>query len=339
MSFDKLVLVQLSDTHFSDDPNSTGLNEPRGQEGHDVSLVTALANALDNVWARHNITDPLQRHVVLTGDLSRFGIVAEFRTAMNILLGYIPVPGLPQIAGIQSVLGLGLVDIFMIPGNHDHWAGRPSAWLNYGAHNPAIFGVQPDPDAPFVQTPWNGTIPSQHGHFELRLYGVDSNSGHAGKERNYSSGGRISRDELARLSVMMSSEKPDRKRIRAILCHHSLGRDIWEPAGPLDAQSVRTLLSISARHGVAAILTGHTHRMFQKARKARSGKTPREVWERRAASALQGPAEPGCNGFLVHILTLEDSATDRVQWNTDEYRWTMSGFARVAGDTPTTAFY
>lgn len=330
MSIDQIVLVQISDPHCAAEILNSTFSWVPGQSGHDVLLMDALALAMDDVWTHFGLRSRDDLYLVMSGDLSRFGLPEEFATGVALFHGFLPSPGTHPSMGIGT--GLSMQRLLLIPGNHDHWGGRPRLLINYGAHNPRIYGSLSTPRAPFEPLPWRFRMTSTMQGFRLHLYGLDSNSGLEGKTHNVRAGGCINPAEIARLHRMILDEQPSNQRVlRAITLHHPVTRDWHEPLlGPLDRPSWKLLHPLIAKHGITALLTGHTHRTCHE--RYGPGREMRRFacWEHRAPTVLQGPAALGKQGFLVHRLTNE-KGSPYISWLTEEYTWDGTRFMLVTG--------
>ncbi|HRJ49351.1 MAG: metallophosphoesterase [Phycisphaeraceae bacterium] len=316
MTHDRIVLVHVSDPHCAGILNNKWFGDVPALSGHDVLLAEALPNAMQDAAARHGLESPDDLVVAMTGDLTHYGTADQFSVGREIL---------------SSAGKITSRRVFMIPGNHDHWDGRPRWLVDVGAYNAAIFASSGREPAPFESTPWRAVVPSSGGGFHLHLYGVDSNSGLVRHRYNLPAVGRIADSEFARLWNAMKAEGSDGAGpvIRVLLCHHSMTRELTCPwVGPLDEQSRNRILA-TWRFGVLdAALTGHTHHFHEREYRPDPGVDRGSFWERRSASVLKGRATAGKQGFFVHVLT-KDPGTGQVDWIAERYLWDGSRFSLV----------
>lgn len=104
-----LSILHISDLHVAGELFRPERGLPRP---HDPDLFVAL----DGYWR----AEPAD-YVVATGDISTDGQVQSLETARQFLYGSVPRPGTSQ------AIGLRLADparLFLVPGNHDRYAGR-----------------------------------------------------------------------------------------------------------------------------------------------------------------------------------------------------------------------
>jgi hypothetical protein len=322
---DQIVLVHCSDMHFQSRFDSAGDGFFKGWRSHSVTLCRGFQAALR--LAQQNLklpaTTPL--YVLMSGDLSAFGSYGDFAAGHAYFRGKRPL----NLDRPVFELGLGLPNhlLRMIPGNHDHWKGRPLPI--HRRHNAGLFPTQ------FRTTPW-WDHHLVEGDLRVDLFGVDSNSAMRegrlrGRWDTSLARGRISDDELRKLdsALKASAQATDIPcRIRVVMVHHSFS----VPPQLLEAQqlhrmSARMLLYLARKHRVSAFLTGHVHTSDIKllAVHEHGG-----CWEFRSATTVQGPERhQEENGFFIHQIV---RVGRRVWWRLWQYVWAPGIGAFINGD-------
>jgi 3',5'-cyclic AMP phosphodiesterase CpdA len=316
----KIVLAHISDLHFGSrilNDRFTGIPH---RIGHDKVLALGLMTALEDLPVHSQINDPI--NVVVSGDLTRAGSESEFAVAHTLLRS---TARLTQVAP-PDFLGYSIADdqFASVPGNHDQYGAGFMA-----TQNPAVTGVH------FEVTPWHRRFIDSNDQVTLDLFGIDTNSGFilVPQGGNVLAWGGISSQQFTQLENLLIANLPVQGRtVRALMMHHSLsyrsgtvGALVWMSA--LLPFSKLRLERICANHGIAAILTGHTHTMLCKQLQARTtGGTQRTFWELRSWSTLVGPRK--INGFLAHEIS--NNPRGGVSWDTYAYPWRSGSFRRQA---------
>jgi hypothetical protein len=315
-TMNRLLIVHFSDIHLgggivgtrvaSWGPN-TGLN------GHELLLCEKLERAVIQLSVRDFPLEAEERlHYVASGDLTRIGSDNDYYLSYTYLLGRWVEHRLAQ---RQTGLQIPVVDLYSVPGNHDHWNAYPGG-LRPPAYNSAIFPGY------FEPTPWRHTLRPASGAMALELFGVDSNEGLRNSKHNLRARGVLSANELKTLDALLyqsvvDEQKDGTPRIRAIVCHHAFtNQGGLLSAGPLDPQSVQDLLKLAHKYAVAAVLTGHTH--YFESKDYPDPATGNVVWELRSASTTQMDPQPQPQGFWLHEIQLSGS---RIGWNAWKYQW------------------
>jgi hypothetical protein len=270
---DRILLFHLSDLHFGS--GFLGTSDPRvGLGGHEIGLCEPLQLALKEApFEDFHITQEDKLVYFIGGDLTRSGSLHDFQLVFTALFSQLE--WFKDLTGtVDAVeLGLTLADTYSIPGNHDHWKGKPVQLYPYPIFPPAYHaGIFPDLMA---TTPWRQPIPSANGKFILELFGIDSSEGLRGQSTNFRARGKLSQEELhgvknpaggvvrkgleQLLDDARSAEAADHvPRLRAVGCHHSFGnRNGLADAWPLDGNSITNLLQLCRKFKVHAVLTGH----------------------------------------------------------------------------------
>jgi hypothetical protein len=279
-----------------------------------------LMTALEDLPVHCQTTELV--NVLVSGDLTRVGNESEFAVAHTLLRSSARLTLVPP----PDLLGYSVADdqFASVPGNHDQYGAGFMAALN-----PALTGVH------FEVTTWHRRFVDSNDEVTLDLFGIDTNSGFipAPPGWNLPAWGAISNQQLTQLENLLNANPPVQgPTVRALMMHHSLsyfggpvGSLIWTSA--ILPFSRPRLRMICANHGVAAILTGHTHTMLCKPLQARSSGGARHTfWELRCWSTLVGPRK--INGFLAHEISNRPGGG--VSWDTYAYPWRSGSFRRQA---------
>jgi Calcineurin-like phosphoesterase len=255
MSNAMLVLVQLSDLHIGEIDPQTG----DAQVSKIEALFYSNCSWLDGVLGHHgraleDVAQFLQDlkkagetpHLVITGDLTRIGNSNEFDNAIAFFTTGVDIRP-PH--GNYVCLQCNDWRTRTIPGNHDHWPGRP---VVFGKPDPSFFKCfYPKPDSlPYTRQVWlpNGRL--------LRLIGIntDADVSPNGHQRLRAVGSF--QTQLAAVAPMLGPLQ--QREIRVLLMHHS-----WHRQGPLlciDRGTRASLERFLVDHNVRLVLTGHTHK-------------------------------------------------------------------------------
>jgi Calcineurin-like phosphoesterase len=349
---ERIILVHLSDIHIGSIRN--GFYNPAsvrgGLNGHYPLALGRLQQAILNLPGDLGGIDADERlNFVVSGDLSCSGLFTDLVLAHSYLRGL-----LVNDYAAADVVGLSIPHgcFATVPGNHDHWNGKSQ--YPQPAYSRAIFGQA------FKQTPWPMTLRSKQRNpkLYLDLFGVDSNSGLSHLPDNGTAYGDFSQDELFHpvrgLEQLLIQSDGMRAGLpigvhlmRAIVCHHSFsnrGRptpnmprpSLWRRAGnrvlqhffgkmpdPLDPAAVNALLGLAHKYDVRAVLTGHTHYIWEE----RFPPAPAApfTWELRSGTALQGSLANGDQEFLVHEIRLQDKAA-APEWRYRRYTYARGKF-------------
>ncbi len=315
---DKLVLVHFSDIHIGSTLLGTVRYKPlEARNGHSILLCQHLQNSFsrgrrDSVPNDFELGNDERLHFVLSGDLTRVGSRNDFHLAYQWLHRQWTLPG-PTQPPRHVGLTLPADDLHTVPGNHDQWDGH-SPSLQQGisppAYNPHLAPTW------FKATPWHVAIPSPKKAFVLDLFGVDSNSGLAGEGGNFFAEGAISDAQFKVLGAMLKNSRKAETadgipRLRAIVCHHSFHQ--VGATACLRTPSIDRLTQLAHAYDVAAILTGHMHKVAHDRYPTNAHQV---FWELRAASAVQNGEQKGLHGFSAHELAIE---AGRPTWKAHQY--------------------
>jgi 3',5'-cyclic AMP phosphodiesterase CpdA len=323
-----LAFIHMSDVHFSGVLGNTQNGSVSHQDPHSLVLCTTMLAALRNARTFVGMEPSGQFPVVCSGDLTVAGGEEEFRVAQAFLRDTARVSRCRP----YDYFGIAATDDWLaaVPGNHDQWESR-SGRLNFArgvpAHNPGLAGPQ------FRPTPWRKEWVASDGSVALELYGVDSTSGHAGAGRlrskwaAYTQSGSISQAQLKALDALLASSPPKENCARAFVCHHSLAYNSRRMAiQNLEPASKLALQKLAGRHGVHAILTGHTHDFYAGDIGSVGSAAGQTFFELRCASTTA--TGQGTNGFYLHCLEPRGHAPGW-KWTVWTYVCNTHGFVRA----------
>lgn len=183
---------------------------------------------------RHDLSELILDHIVITGDLTQIGLPGEFQ----------------QVRQWLETLG-SPTDVTVIPGNHDayvraSWEDTFALWTPYMASDQGLqTGEQ--------QAPGRAPFPSVRIRGHAALIGVSS----AHQSAPFFATGNLGAAQMNRLGDILDLTRRQ-GLFRILLIHHP---PIAEMVGwrkrLTDGATLRALL---ARHGVEMILHGHAHR-------------------------------------------------------------------------------
>ncbi len=322
-----VVVAQLSDLHF-------GSSSTDKDDAHNARvLLSPLSESFRRVLTAH-LELPLTTRVqiVATGDITNIGDEASLDLAIAFLSGRF------RNRTTGTLVGLGVDNperLTLAPGNHDHWGGKGRKFPFLPTHDHRVHNRLPlDPHK----------VRSADRQLCLQVFSVDTSSGHAASfsKTNAKQPGHISPEQFEVLSDQLQTAEPDDARtVRCLLIHHDLAPDLgWKRAKasamnpemprpwPLRRQDRLRLFHLAHEYEIAAILTGHQHiamgRMRPTAEERAPAGTPL-VRELRAPSALQGHAQDGLQGFLVHHLH-ERGTPGKIRWDVYVFGWMRHGF-------------
>jgi 3',5'-cyclic AMP phosphodiesterase CpdA len=245
------TFIQISDLHFGDiDLNS------QNRDAVLTPLAAALASNTGPVWdgllghCHHSLVRLEQLHaklrgeekasLIVTGDITAYGAESQFNTAAEFLGGLLLPPKAPSPIGLQQRNW----SANSVPGNHDHWSGKP-----------VIFGGPTAGLAKYFPTlPAVSHYPLSSGQF-LTFLRLDSDSdvNPYFSNRFFARGSFTSQlDKLAsKLSI------PQRSEIRVLLVHHSYSAP--GPALAMTSLSKAALNDFIVDHAISVLLCGHIH--------------------------------------------------------------------------------
>jgi len=244
------TFVHISDLHFGDiDLSSTNKNAVP------PPIVAAMASNAGPIW------DGLLGHshlslvrleqlytelkgnenagLLLTGDLTAYGSQTQFDTAVDYLGNILRPPRASNPIGLREKNW----NTYSVPGNHDHWSGKP---VIFGGPTPAL--AQYFPALPAVRYSLSS------GQY-LTFLRVDSDSDVSAYGSNRFLARGCFSSQLAALSS--SLPVPEKDEIRVLLVHHSYsasGRTL--AMTPLSKAALEEFI---VDHAVRAVLCGHIH--------------------------------------------------------------------------------
>jgi calcineurin-like phosphoesterase family protein len=237
--------LQISDLHIDGDSPKDRKFPPLVQRlarripglyGHDSSALQFL----EVLFSELKRKGPAE--VLFTGDLTRFGSVADF-TAGEVFFD--------SRGGLKASLGVPGWRARAVAGNHDYWPGQLPHILGIPTHGlKRCF--------PFVY--WVGRADRVSETHTLRFVGIDGDcdalmNGGLSRvlARGYFSKG------LTELGGVLTPSPEN--EIRILLLHHSPRRERRITLG-MSQESRRVLQEFVAQHNIRAILTGHLHHFY-----------------------------------------------------------------------------
>lgn len=236
------TFLQLSDLHFGRIDSRTG-------DSDDYSLALKLEwldgllghsyDALTKIEDLYCSLRDEQLGLIFTGDLTRVGAEDEYAAGRSFMGS-----DLPPTRG--KSLGLGLSDWIKlaVPGNHDHWPGKPLI----GSPLPCLSETYRP--MPFVEEPI--LLPTGH---RLQFLGIDTDADVCpyGLQRIFARGAFLS--QLKQLETLPA---PSDGLIRVLIMHHS-GALVNQLSCCMAQSSRSALLDLASAKGITMMLCGHTH--------------------------------------------------------------------------------
>jgi 3',5'-cyclic AMP phosphodiesterase CpdA len=212
----------------------------QGLLGHSANSLVELDEFFD-AFLQNEKESEVQ--LIVTGDLTATGAPKEFYIANQYLGGILQ-------GDVGEQVGLEAPDWSdrAIPGNHDHWPGRPTI---IGRSTLSLYRY-------FPHLPRIGPVVQLGGRHQLRFVRIDTdaNVGSFSWERIGALGSFES--QLVTLSGLLGKLGPNDNEIRVLCLHHSLSYrgntlEIIEPS--------RTALNeFIVQNKIAVLLCGHIHR-------------------------------------------------------------------------------
>src|SRR5262245_26623094 len=241
-----LTIVHISDLHIGFIDPSTG----DASVSRSAARLLAQVSWFDGVLGHHSFglqaldkiysdlvddgEDPL---LIVSGDITRCGHKGEFAIADKFLRSRIDLnPPRGNYVGLQASR------LITVPGNHDHWPGKP-----------VIFGGPHSSPGAGLPTPFTLRQLSNGRCLELVLLNTDANVTPWSHQRGRAVGSFQS--QLATVAPLLGPRPPD--TIRVLVMHHS-----WHQHGPIlsiDLGTRGALDQFLVSHGIQLLLTGHTH--------------------------------------------------------------------------------
>jgi hypothetical protein len=322
------TFVQISDLHIGAiDPQTQNSRVPEwlkklpwleGLRGHSGFSLMRLAEFFGDIQHAENA------ELIVTGDVTSCGDSDEYDTARTFLGSDLQPPK-------GEDLGLRVKDWNRraVPGNHDHWPGRP-----------VIFGGPPIKElwSTYRATPFTeGPLQLAQG-YSLRIFGINTDANVSSKLANRLLARGSFRKELAQLVVPPASKK----EIRVLLVHHSSQYESPDRFGVLEMTigSRDALFEWMADNGISVLLCGHTHlprltefkttvkgltyRLYE----ACSGATTILTslpYDATSITGTRSKLNAISNSLLVHRLKLVSDKPELL-WQTDTYFETPYGF-------------
>jgi hypothetical protein len=319
---DRLIVVHVSDLHIGDVILTQQFSLVEGWRAHDSLLCFGLETALDDVLAFFDVSEQESPQVVMTGDLTRYGLVNEYCVGHTFLSSFFRLKH-AQKCGLR----VAEANCSGVVGNHDHWNGRPKGRKLFRPP-----GVNPvAEETHFPQSQWPKSIASSRGGFQLSLVGIDSSGGFKPGRRSAIARGKVSEKTIDAMKAKFSSVKPRGPSVNCLLCHHSLCYSdelsklyFFDSIRPVafERKSKLRLMQAIADVPIHVVLTGHTHTFESRG----IDEPDAPPFELRCSTTLQGPATEAHQGFWVHEVFLENQ---KIRWDSYRYQWDGGRFNRT----------
>jgi 3',5'-cyclic AMP phosphodiesterase CpdA len=259
--------------------------------------------------------------LIVTGDLTAMAHRQEFDIANQFLAGILRGPEGDRV-GLEVLNWSDRA----IPGNHDHWAGKPIPIG--GGRSPALRRYFPKDKLPQIQP----VFPLGDGR-QLRLLQIDTDADVGFRGRLKALGSFVS--QLKTLTTMLASLGPNDNEIRVLCLHHS--PTYRGPTLEITPTSRTELHKFILQNQVAVLLCGHIHRppwakLFSVGSgvdilEACCGTTTQIDPTIGRKEELEGLVDTHCeNSLFVHRL-LEWNGN--IKWETELYLEGRAGFVRA----------
>jgi 3',5'-cyclic AMP phosphodiesterase CpdA len=331
------TFLHISDLHFGDvDPHS------QHKDAATDPLIASLASNTGPVWdgllghsygslvRLEKLHAKLQAEenssLIVTGDLTAYGAESQFATATEFLGGLLWPPTVATHIGLRQKSW----KLTSIPGNHDHWCGKP---VIFGRPTSAL-------SRHFPTLPSTSQYPLKSGQF-LNFLRIDSDA----DVNPYFSNRFFARgcftSQLDSLSAKLPV--PQETEIRVLLVHHSYS--ISGPALAMTPLSKAALNDFIVDHKISVVLCGHIHqppffspvnathlKRTQPFLEARSGTTTqistlplrwKNLFRNRPARPRHWP-----NSLLIHRLYYQPDGS--IEWVVNVHLENSTEFAAVS---------
>jgi len=315
------IIIHISDLHLSNAGESDTrvrklLARRLGIDGLLGHSHVSLCYLDDFLYAK--VQEESDICLVVTGDLTATGHEEEFEIANKFLSA--------EYCGV----GLNVGDWIQraVPGNHDHWPGRP---IIIGRPTPGLEKYFPD-------LPYAGPVIQLGNGRQLRFLRIDSDDGvNPYLQERWFAIGSFER-QLEALSEMLEPLGRNDNEIRVLCLHHSATyRGIHLEA---NSKSRAALYKFLLRNHIAVVLTGHIHRppwvrTFPATQPMAPGRTV--VIEAKCGTTTQWDptilreaefedSQHWQNSLIVHWLSEADG---QIHWNSEIQLLGRTGFDRA----------
>lgn len=316
-----ITLVHISDLHIGTlDPITADAKTKtiwakskwfEGFLGHSALAVQRLESCFDTLRQEE------EARLVTTGDLTAFGSKDQFKVATDFLGG-------SAVMGCRGRIGLRVAGWknYAIPGNHDHWPGKPRSRGTSTAAFATVFNFIPYSDR---------TLNLGQGQ-RLRFIGIDTDADVGPKSSARFMAQGVFATALEDLRYQVPDPDPD--EIRVLLMHHSyLAPTNWLKPLQIVEHSRSALNDFLIEKDIAIVLTGHIHDPLVDRFTARVGNEVLKVIEARCGTTTQITSlpydvttllgqRPGWphreSSLLVHRIYREADKT--IQWAIEGWR-------------------
>ena len=323
------TFVHISDLHIGDIDPEAIVKDAVARElwakggpvfdgllGHSHKSLVRLEQAYDKLRADEDAK------LIVTGDLTAFGAESQFDTAADFLGQVLKPPKTVRALGLREKNWAKLA----VPGNHDHWSGRP---VIVGRPTVGLAKY-------FSGLPTTHVLPLPSGN-TVRFLRIDSDA----DVQPFSPQRVLARGCFSTQLQKLAGELPvpQQREIRVLLIHHS-----FQCAGvclAMTSQSKSALADFIVDQAVSVILCGHIHqppfvgtmevihlRQKKMFLEARSGTTTQLStlpfhWTNLVGNRPKR-MDRWPNSFLVHRLIQQDDGS--IDWCTETHLEGPYGF-------------
>lgn len=306
----RVVLFHISDLHFGLDLPWPNINILSGMEGHDHDVANELEMAIRQQISQHYTTDECR--LIVSGDLTVMGTISEMHMALSYLRGHLNVDSYGTMMGLgdyNSIFG----EPFMVPGNHDHWAGNIFNAVMPTNINPRMYHDVFVPDA--THDPWYRHEScvigeSTSNKFQLQIMGIESNWNGAGTSTHLAVGdiNPLVFQELTDLITRTDDEAKQNSikyNAKVLVIHHSPANQARDHR--IRRSALQNLINFCNQNSISVVLSGHMHTHMHGNINAGPHDQPNtQFQEIRCGSSLQRTLGTNANEqvFLIHEIEL-----------------------------------
>jgi hypothetical protein len=314
------TFVQISDMHIGD------LNQRndaaalqwhyhrlfRGYLGHHSAALDHLDEFVAGLFLQE--TDA---RLFVTGDLTAFGRPSQFEFARAYITGQVSL-------GVGNYLGLSAPTAHSIPGNHDHWPGRPpSSPLDLVMFGEPTIGFSltfPGLPLPIIEYPLTDAV-------RVTVAGIDSEADVDPYSPNRFFAIGSFKSQLSALRERFAEPNPN--EIRILLLHHSPQHpdlvhgmersSFWDLLRTIDECEISVLLTGHLHEPKGEMNESHHHNVRWEWIEARCGTTTVRDEIPESGSTNRSVLRP--NTLLVHRLyEIATRKASRIEWRSSIFR-------------------
>ncbi len=326
-----LTLVHISDLHIAELDPATGdaaISERTRKLISNLTWFDGLLGhhsialqQLERFWREIVGSDP-NTQLIVSGDITRCGSAQELSNASQFLSASLAMPWGTAGLGVRQWLDL------TIPGNHDHWSGKPHV---FGGPEPSVARSLLNGRFPWIQQVTLG------GH-RVQFIGIDTDTEVSPRSRSRLLAIGKFQSQLAEAKTELLKH-PDYS-VRVLVMHHSWHKK--DGVLRIAKASRGALAQFLDEEDVRIVLSGHVHRPAVKGfqpvaaghtvYECRCGTTTQIDKMSYDAKSLLGafPARPDwpSNSLLVHRLF--ELPGGRLQWEVETFVRARRKFTKVS---------